>query len=113
MVTDKVKTKGIVTAIHGAVIDVKFLDDLPKIHNSLVVQSKDRVILEVFEHLPDHTARCLAMGSSTGLSVDLEVKDTGDGLAVPVGTELLGRIVNVFGNAVDGGPEIKATQFVN
>ena len=106
-----VESKGIITAIHGAVIDVKFLDELPKIRNSLIIHTGNgKLILEVFEHLPDHIVRCLAMGPSTGLSVGLEVKDTGNGLLVPVGTELLGRIINVFGDAVDGGPAIKTKE---
>ncbi len=110
MVNKKVTTKGVITSIHGAVVDVKFLDELPKIHNTIIVQTKDKVRLEVFEHLPDHTTRCLAMGTTAGLSAGLEVRDTGDGLRVPVGTELLGRIVNVFGDVVDGGPEIKTEE---
>jgi len=113
MVTkNKIKTGGIITAVHGAVVDVKFLDKLPKIQNTLIAGVNKRLILEVFEHLPDRTVRCLAMGSTSGLSVGLEVKDTGGGLTIPVGIEMLGRVVNVFGDAVDGGENIHVKEFL-
>ncbi len=102
-----VKNKiGKIVGIHGAVVDVHFPGILPDIHNAMLVKgTRDRLILEVFEHLPSHTVRSLAMGSSSGLKVGIEVEDTGDVLHVPVGPELLGRIVNVFGDPVDNcGP---------
>jgi len=96
------KRIGKVVGIHGAVVDVHFPGELPEIHNALIINEKDqRLILEVFEHLPNHTVRSIAMGHSTGLKVGLEVEDTGDVLHVPVGPELLGRIVNIFGAPVD------------
>ena len=99
---------GRIVGIHGAVVDVYFPTILPELHNAMFVKGhRERLILEVFEHLPNHTVRSLAMGGSTGLKVGLEVEDTGDVLHVPVGPELLGRIVNVFGDPVDDlGPVV-------
>jgi len=102
VVNNDQKKIGKIIGIHGAVLDVYFPNNLPEIHNALLVRDrKDRLVLEVFEHLPNHTVRALAMGSSTGLRAGIEVEDTGDVLHVPVGPELLGRIVNVFGDPVD------------
>ncbi len=107
MVDTKTANKiGKVVGIHGAVVDVRFPSTLPELHNAMEIKSHtERLVLEVFEHLPNHTVRSLAMGNSTGLKVGMEVEDTGNVMHVPVGPELLGRIVNVFGDPVDGaGP---------
>jgi F-type H+-transporting ATPase subunit beta len=104
------KQRGKIINIHGAVVDVHFPRELPEIYNALYIQNEQRLILEVFEHLEGSTVRCLAMGPTQGLSIGLLVEDSGDVLNIPVGTELLGRIVNVFGQAVDDGPEIKTKE---
>jgi len=102
---------GKIVGVHGAVVDVHFPGRLPEIHNALMVKDKNTdLILEVFEHLPNNTARSLAMGSTSGLRVGIDVEDTGGVLHVPVGPELLGRIVNVFGAPVDNAGEIKTQQ---
>ena len=105
---EKKKKIGKIVGIHGAVVDIHFPGDLLELHNAMHVKDGERnLILEVFEHLPDHTVRSLAMGASTGLKVGLEVEDTGDVLHVPVGPEMLGRIVNIFGDPVDNaGPVV-------
>jgi len=102
-----VRKIGRVVGIRGAVVDVHFPGELPEIHNSMVIkEGSEELILEVFEHQPNHTVRALAMGHSTGLKVGLEVEDTGDVLHVPVGPELLGRIVNIFGKPLDDGEDV-------
>ena len=98
---------GRIVAIRGAVVDVHFPLHVPEIYNALVVQNTNKLILEVFEHLSNHTVRCLSMSPTSGLRLGLAVRDTGDALRVPVGEAMLGRIVNVFGKPVDGlGPII-------
>ncbi len=67
------------------------------------------MILEAFEHLSNHTVRCLSMLPTTGLKLGLPVKDTGDVLRVPVGTEMLGRVANVFGQPIDKKGPIHTT----
>lgn len=101
---------GRIVALKGAVVDVHFPLDLPDIYHALEVQNKDKLILEVFEHLTNHTVRCLSMLPTTGLELGLPVHDTGDVLHVPVGMEMLGRIVNVFGRPVDNKPPVKCRQ---
>ena len=100
---------GRIVAIKGAVVDVHFPLHLPEIYNALEVQNEAKLTLEVFEHLPNHTVRCLSMLPTSGLKLGLPVQDTGGVLHVPVGTELLGRIVNVFGKPVDNRGPVKTT----
>ena len=120
--------KGRVVQVHGAVVDVQFPDgNLPNIYNALYVEVDDvsvvkknledgepapkvRLILEVFEHLEDSCIRCLAMGPTTGMAINMPVEDSGDVLNIGVGPELLGRVINVFGDPVDDGPPIITSQ---
>jgi F-type H+-transporting ATPase subunit beta len=100
---------GRIVAIKGAVVDVHFPLDLPDIYYALEVEGTNHLILEVFEHLTNHTARCLSMSPTSGLRLGTPVYDTGDVMHIPVGKEMLGRVVNVFGNPVDGMGPIHTT----
>lgn len=98
--------RGRIISVHGAVVDVQFPRELPDIYTALYVDNDERMMLEVFEHLAGNVVRCLAMGPTRGLRIGLLVENSGSGMKVPVGEELLGRIVNVFGKQVDDGEEI-------
>ena len=94
-------SSGKIVQIIGAVIDVEFpRDSVPKVYDALKVTSGD-ITLEVQQQLGDGIVRTIAMGSSEGLKRGLEVSDTGKGIAVPVGIETLGRIMDVLGNPID------------
>merc|ERR1719247_1161154 len=102
---------GKITAVIGAVVDVQFDGELPQILNSLEVQDHDiRVVLEVAQHLGEKTVRTIAMDATEGLKRGQGVVDTGAPIAVPVGPECLGRIVNVIGDAVDDAGPVKTKQ---
>jgi F-type H+-transporting ATPase subunit beta len=90
----------------GAVVDVQFEGHLPEILNSLETSNHgNRLVLEVAQHLGESTVRTIAMDSTEGLVRGQEVTDTGNPIAVPVGDETLGRIINVIGEPVDeAGP---------
>jgi F-type H+-transporting ATPase subunit beta len=90
----------------GAVVDVQFDGHLPEILNALETKNQGgRLVLEVAQHLGENTVRTIAMDSSEGLVRGQEVIDTGQPIAVPVGDETLGRIINVIGEPVDeAGP---------
>jgi F-type H+-transporting ATPase subunit beta len=93
---------GKVTQVLGAVVDVQFPAELPAILNALTVKIEERtLVLEVAQHLGERTVRTIAMDSTDGLVRGSEVVDTGAGIAVPVGVETLGRIVNVIGEPID------------
>merc|ERR1719502_282522 len=93
---------GRISQVIGAVVDVQFDDELPNILNSLEVQDHDiRVVLEVAQHLGERTVRTIAMDATEGVTRGQAVVDTGAPIAVPVGPEMLGRIVNVLGEPID------------
>merc|ERR1719221_1640715 len=95
---------GRVTQVIGAVVDVQFDEDLPKILNALEVdvpEGSDRLVLEVAQHLGENTVRTIAMESTDGLVRGQKCVDSGAPIQVPVGPETLGRIINVIGEPVD------------
>jgi len=93
---------GKITQVLGAVIDVHFEGDLPPILNALETDNGgNRLVLEVAQHLGENTVRTIAMDSTDGLVRGHAVTDTGGPIAVPVGPETLGRILNVIGEPVD------------
>ena len=94
-------SSGRVVQIIGAVIDVEFpRDAVPRVYDALKVTEKG-ITLEVQQQLGDGVVRAIAMGSSEGLSRGLGVENTGAPIAVPVGGETLGRIMDVLGNPID------------
>jgi F-type H+-transporting ATPase subunit beta len=105
-------SNGRITQVIGPVVDVEFADgNLPAIFNALTVTNPAisdepwNLVLEVAQHLGEKTVRTIAMDSTEGLVRGIEVRDTGDGIAVPVGAATLGRIMNVIGQPVDeAGP---------
>ncbi|MCV6576574.1 MAG: F0F1 ATP synthase subunit beta [Cohaesibacter sp.] len=104
------KATGRITQVIGAVVDVQFEGALPPILNALETDNNgQRLVLEVALHLGENTVRTIAMDSSEGLVRGQAVSDTGRAIAVPVGEEMLGRIINVVGEPVDEAGEIKAS----
>src|SRR5262249_44912028 len=102
---------GHITQVIGAVVDVQFEGHLPAILNALETMNGDkRLILEVAQQLGESTVRTVAMDISEGLVRGQEVTDTGQPIAVPVGDETLGRIINVVGDPVDEAGPVKASQ---
>src|SRR3972149_2171005 len=93
---------GNITQVIGPVIDVEFpTGELPRIYTALRVSNPDidaqpwNLVLEVSQHLGERTVRTIAMDSSEGLVRGMLVKNTGEPIMMPVGPEVLGRIVNV------------------
>ncbi|TWG98968.1 ATP synthase F1 subcomplex beta subunit [Mesorhizobium sp. J18] len=102
---------GKVRQVIGAVVDVQFEDHLPAILNALETDNQgNRLVLEVAQHLGENTVRCIAMDSTEGLVRGQSVTDTGAPISVPVGPEMLGRIINVIGEPVDEAGPVKATE---
>jgi F-type H+/Na+-transporting ATPase subunit beta len=93
---------GKITQVLGAVVDVQFSGELPKILNALHCDNHgNRLVLEVAQHLGENTVRTIAMDATEGLVRGQEVTDTGDAIKMPVGPNTLGRIMNVVGEPVD------------
>src|SRR5690554_3636419 len=99
---------GTVSQVIGPVVDIRFAGaDLPEINSALRVSNPsidDRewnLVLEVATHLGDGVVRTIAMDTTDGLVRGMPVLNTGKPIMVPVGREVLGRILNVVGEPVD------------
>jgi len=108
---------GKITQVIGPVVDVEFPPGaLPDIYTALSVTNpgidarQDNLVIEVSQHLGENTARCISMDSTEGLVRGMPVKSTGAPISMPVGKEVLGRILNVVGDPVDERGEVKATR---
>ncbi|CCI82670.1 F0F1 ATP synthase subunit beta [Lactobacillus hominis] len=105
-------SKGEIVQVIGPVVDVEFPIDknLPDINNALRVKNNngDTLVLEVTLELGDGVLRTISMESTDGLRRGMEVEDTGAPISVPVGKDTLGRVFNVLGDPIDGGPELPA-----
>ena len=103
---------GRIIQVLGPVIDVEFPPGrLPAIYsacrvtNPFINDQPDNLVVEVAQHLGENTVRCISMDTTDGLTRGLAVRDTGAPVRVPVGREVLGRIINVIGEPVDAlGP---------
>ncbi len=103
-------SSGKIVQIIGAVIDVEFpREAVPGVFDALTV-TETGLTLEVQQQLGDGVVRCIAMGSSDGLSRGLSVEDTKAPISIPVGEETLGRIMNVLGEPIDEKGPVNAQQ---
>jgi F-type H+-transporting ATPase subunit beta len=107
--------KGKITQVIGAVVDVEFAPgEVPPILNALTLTNPEisdqpeNLVLEVAQHLGEHSVRTIAMDSTEGLVRGMQVTDTGAAIQTPVGEAVLGRILNVVGQPVDGNGPIEA-----
>jgi len=102
---------GTIIQITGAVVDVRFEGELPNILNALHVDTDGRkLVLEVAQHLGESEVRAIAMDTTDGLVRGTKATDTGGPIAMPVGPETLGRILNVIGEPVDERGPVNAKQ---
>ncbi len=101
---------GVITAVRGSVVDARFPGDLPPLRQRLLAGRRSEVVLEVSEHLGADTARGIALTATQGLARGEPVWDSGTPLTAPVGPALLGRMVNVFGATIDGGPPLTGVE---
>ncbi|MDB9711822.1 F0F1 ATP synthase subunit beta [Pelagibacteraceae bacterium] len=102
---------GTITQVIGAVVDVKFEENLPEILTALECDNSGvRLVLEVAQHLGENTVRTIAMDTTEGLKRGDKVTNTGSSIRVPVGPETLGRIMNVIGEPIDERGPIKTKE---
>ena len=104
--------KGKVVQVIGTVVDVEFPpDELPGLNNAIEIKmGKDKMVLEVQQHVGNNWVRCLSMTPTEGLQRGAEAIDTGASISVPVGRPALGRLFNVLGEPLDDLGEVKATE---
>ncbi len=108
---------GRVVQVIGPVVDVAFDSaELPEINTALLAtnaaidKTEDNLTIEVAQHLGEHMVRCVAMDTTDGLVRGQAVKTTGAPISVPVGAEVLGRILNVIGKPVDEAGPVNTTK---
>jgi F-type H+-transporting ATPase subunit beta len=102
---------GKIVQVIGAVVDVKFENELPEILTALECDNNGlRVVLEVAQHLGENTVRTIAMDTTEGLKRGDKVINTGKAITVPVGPETLGRIINVIGEPIDQRGPLKTKE---
>lgn len=99
---------GKIIQVSGPVVDVAFQKgQLPRIREALTVEVEGKTkTMEVSQHLGDSRARCVVLAASDGISRGMKVTATGSGIRVPVGDVTIGRMFNVLGNPIDGGPPV-------
>ena len=91
---------GVVVAVRGSVVDIRFDRRLPPIYSLLYAQARE-IVIEVLAQLDAHRVRGIALTPTQGLGRGMPVTDTGCPLEVPVGKGTLSRMFDVFGNAID------------
>ena len=109
------KNEGLITKIVGPVIDVEFQPgELPEIYTALKIAKDDGsfLVAEVQQMLGSNRVRTVAMASTDGLRRGMKVINTNEPIKVPVGKEILGRILNVVGEPVDEMGEINAQTYL-
>lgn len=107
MAEKQANPKGKINRIIGVVVDVYFPNHIPNQYAALNVEGPNGlVVLEVQAHLGNNVVRSIAMSTTDGLEVGQSVEDTQAEIQVPVGKDVLGRVFNVTGDVIDGGPAL-------
>ena len=102
--------EGIISRISGPVVDVLFEEELPLLRDALFIPADDAhglKVMEVAQHLDEHTVRCIMLSESEGLARGMRVTASGKAIEVPVGERTLGRMFNVLGQPIDGGAPLE------
>ncbi|PKK40422.1 ATP synthase beta chain [Clostridiaceae bacterium JG1575] len=105
---------GKIVQIIGPVLDIQFKSNhMPQIFNALEIKMGDHIVYaEVEQHVGDDIVRAIAMEATDGLMRGMEVLDIGAPITVPVGTKTLGRLFDVLGRSIDGGPTVYADKYL-
>ncbi len=104
--------KGTIVKIAGPVLDVRFPEGKEPKVNALVTTDDEKCHMEVASQISAGVVRCVAMNPTEGLSCGVGVQTTGEGIRVPVGDRVLGRVVNVLGQPIDGKGPIAADAYL-
>ncbi len=100
-------SKGTVVSIRGSVVDAQFPERLPEIYHVLLAGQDRNIVIEVNTHLNENMVRGIALTPTQGLARGSDIFDTGSPIQVPVGKNLLGRVINVFGRPIDLKQELE------
>jgi F-type H+/Na+-transporting ATPase subunit beta len=109
----KQENEGVIMSVIGQVIEVEFRGDKPSIHDLLVMKDQPDTKLEVYSSSGQNTFYCLALSNDEYMYRGAIVVNTNEQILFPVGNEILGRVVDIFGNPIDGGKPIKSEKSRN
>src|SRR5664279_713541 len=99
--TVKIPSLGVVVAVRGSVVDIRFDDHLPPIYSVLLTGPEKQIVIEVLAQEDARHVRGIALTPTQGLARGMTVEDTGGPLKAPVGKAVLSRMFDVFGNTID------------
>ncbi len=113
--SQKAVAYGRIIGVRGPVADARFESsaDMPALYDILETQTIDKrkIVLEVAEHMGGYDVRCIALTDTLNLQLNAKVINTRQPVRIRVGSDLYGRIINVFGDPVDNGPPLTSTEF--
>ncbi len=109
----KIVSEGEIVKITGPVLDVQFGEKtMPPINTVLYVENDGkRIWMEVASQIGGNVVRCIALNATEGIYCGMTVYNTGDPITIPVGDNILGRVVNVMGEEIDGLGEIETEEY--
>ena len=103
-------SQGTIISIKGQIIEVEFRDEKPAVNDVLTLENDTSAVFEVYSSASDESFYCFVLRHSKALQRGMKVVNTGKALVVPVGKNLLGRVINIFGEPLDGGPSLIGTK---
>jgi len=103
------KAVGTIIGVKGQVVEVEFAQRKPRVNTVLMPEKDSKTLLELYSSSGPNTFYCLALGETTGLSRGAKVISTGSQIQFPVGQETLGRLLDIFGNPLDGKQALKTS----
>lgn len=112
-VSSKTGIEGRVVAVNGEIVEVVFENHFPKIHDVLIDPNNKDIILQVYSSSENKTYYCMILSGKNNLTRGTLVISTGNSLMVPVGNQILGRVINMFGDPIDGLPALKIENMRN
>lgn len=104
---DRQHFRGTVLSVRGSVVDARFSGGLPEFHSELRAGVDREIVIEVVSHVDPETVRGVALSPTAGLARGTPIYNLGHTLRVPVGERMLGRVVNVFGDSIDAGEDLR------
>ncbi len=107
------KQKGTISKIKGHIVEVEYYDDPPKRYDLYTVDGADGALMEVYASSSPTSVYCLALTPTNVYARGAEVVNTGKTLSLPVGKQLYGRAINVFGEPIDGKQDLDFTHHVS
>jgi len=99
-----------VKAVRGHIAEVEFLEDKPEVHQLLIGKDDPNLKMQVYGSVGENLFYCLVLTTTENLARGTKMINTGEVVSIAVGPEVLGRVVNVFGEPVDGNGSLKSTK---